>query len=382
MLQINNQTITHTISSSGSWLADITYTPPTLSVPDLSTATWYTLDSLPELSPTYDDALWPNANHTTTTNPVGTPLLTPVSLYASDYGFNTGAVLFRGHFLASTTTPTTITLTLQGGEAFGASVWLNATFLGSFPGTGTAESANITLTLPTTLTAGAPYVFTVLIDTMGLDESGVGTDDAKNPRGILNYSFDTDITWKITGNLGGEDYADRVRGPLNEGGLFAERQGLHQPNPPVSSAPFTTSTSTNSTSSSPFTGLSAPGVAFYTTPFNLSLPSDLYDIPLSLVFTNDSSSTTEPYRALIYVNGYQFGRYTSNVGPQTAFPVAEGVLRYDGENWLGLVVWALGEGGAKVPGLEWSLGATPALTGRGEVVDVEAPAWTERVGAY
>jgi beta-galactosidase len=43
----------------------------------------------------------------------------------------------------------------------------------------------------------------------------------KNPRGILNYDVTghnmTDITWKMTGNLGGEDYMDRTRGPLNEG---------------------------------------------------------------------------------------------------------------------------------------------------------------------
>lgn len=43
----------------------------------------------------------------------------------------------------------------------------------------------------------------------------------KNPRGILNYGVTghnmTDITWKMTGNLGGEDFMDRTRGPLNEG---------------------------------------------------------------------------------------------------------------------------------------------------------------------
>lgn len=289
-------------------------------------------------------------------------------------------MLLRGHFLAPTTPPSTLTVTPQGGEAFGASVWLNSTFLGSWVGTSSsAESATLTLTLPA-LVAADPYVFTVLIDTMGLDENGVATDEAKTPRGILSYDLgdDTPITWKITGNLGGEDYADRVRGPLNEGGLFAERQGFHQPAPPLSAF-----SSPSSSPSSPFVGLDAPGVAFYTTNFTLALPSADFDAPLSLVFTNDTAAAgAEPYRALVYVNGYQFGRYTSNVGPQTAFPIAEGVLRYNGENWLGIVVWALGEGGAKVPGLEWVLGATPVVTGRGAVVDVEAPAWVERAGAY
>lgn len=43
----------------------------------------------------------------------------------------------------------------------------------------------------------------------------------KAPRGVLDYSLSghekSDISWKITGNLGGEDYQDRTRGPLNEG---------------------------------------------------------------------------------------------------------------------------------------------------------------------
>lgn len=373
-LQINNATVTPTLSSTGSWLVNITYSPPTFSIPTLSSATWYTLDSLPELSSSYDDTLWPSANLTSTPNPIGRPLLTPVSLYASDYGFNTENVLFRGHFVASGN-ESALNITTQGGEAFGSSVWLNDTFLGSWAGDSTdAEDGTLLLTVPS-LTSGAQYVITVLVDQMGLDENyDVGADEAKTPRGILSYDFASPITWKITGNLGGEDYADRVRGPLNEGGLFVERQGYHQPSPPLSEF---------STGSSPFDGIANAGVSYYATNFTLALPSDEWDVPLSLSFTNNTAAAADaPYRAFIYVNGYQFGRYTSNVGPQTAFPVPEGVLRYNGENWLGIALWALGSDGASVPGLEWTVGATPALTGRSAVTDVEAPAWTERVGAY
>lgn len=49
----------------------------------------------------------------------------------------------------------------------------------------------------------------------------------QTPRGIRGYQLiggDFDH-WKIQGNLGGEDYPDKVRGPLNEGGLFVERAG-------------------------------------------------------------------------------------------------------------------------------------------------------------
>lgn len=80
----------------------------------------------------------------------------------------------------------------------------------------------------------------------------------KNPRGILDYSLTghnaSDITWKVTGNLGGEDYVDRTRGPLNEGGLYAERQGWHLPKPPAEKF----------ASGNPLVGIQRAGVAFYT----------------------------------------------------------------------------------------------------------------------
>lgn len=372
-LQVNQVTLDHTANSLGSWIASQDYSPPEFDIPDLSSASWYYKDSLPEIQSSYDDSAWPNADHTNTTNPVGSPLLTPVSLYGSDYGFNTGSLLFRGHFTA-TGNESKIQLWTQGGEAFGASVWLNSTFIGSWEGNSVYESYNSTFTLPN-LIAGNSYVFTVLIDNQGLDENyNVGGDVQKNPRGILDYTFASDITWKITGNLGGEDYADRIRGPLNEGGLYVERQGYHQAAPPVED--FTTGTS-------PYDGITSAGVAYYTTNFTLSLPSDQWDVPLSLVFANDTSAAAAaPYRALIYVNGYQLGRYTSNVGPQTEFPVPEGVLNYQGENWLGLALWALGSDGAKVPGLNWTHSSTPVLTGWATPSLVEQPAWELRSGAY
>ena len=48
------------------------------------------------------------------------------------------------------------------------------------------------------------------------------------PRGVRGYKLlgGGDFThWKVTGNVGGEDFPDKVRGIFNEGGLFVERQG-------------------------------------------------------------------------------------------------------------------------------------------------------------
>ncbi|KAB5559873.1 glycoside hydrolase family 35 protein [Coniochaeta sp. 2T2.1] len=368
---------TKNCSSSGNWRAAVPYQPPSLSLPSLSKLSWSSIDSLPEIQPTYSDSAWVTASHPSSNNTFVQPLLTPTSLFASDYGFHTGALLYRGHFVASGGEKS-LYLSTKGGSAFGSSVWLDGDFLGSWAGTDASDANNSTYTLPN-LSANSSHVLTVLIDNMGLDENWVvGVDEFKNARGIMDYNLtgsSSPITWKLTGNLGGEGYADETRGPLNEGGLFVERQGYHLPNPPLSEFTF-------SPTSSPLAGTSEPGVTFYAARLDLDLPSEAWDIPLSFVFTNNTAATASgAYRAWLYVNGFQFGRYVSNVGPQADFPVPEGILNYEGENWIGLAVWAVEKEGAKVAGFELKAG-TPVWTGRRRVEVVEAPGWEEREGAY
>ncbi|KAH8890603.1 glycoside hydrolase family 35 protein [Thozetella sp. PMI_491] len=380
LLQVNSESLKYSVNSLGNWVVDPGYSAPDMSIPDLSQLDWKYIDSLPELQDNYDDSAWTNADHESTNNTYVQPLLTPTSLFASDYGYHTGALLYRGHFTASGT-ETQLYLSTQGGSAYGASVWLDGAFIGSWAGTDASQSHQDNFTLPS-LSKDSTHVFTVLIDNMGLDEDwSVGADWTKDARGILDYKLvsgfangSTYITWKLTGNLGGEDFADPVRGPLNEGGLFVERQGYHQPAPPI--AKFG--------SGSPFAGLDKAGVAFYAAKLTLDLPSDKFDIPLSFTFGNDTAAAAgNPYRAWLYVNGFQFGRYVSNVGPQTVFPVPEGILNYNGDNWVGLAVWATQDTGAKVPASGFQLAAkTPVWTGRKAVELVNAPSWEERQGAY
>ena len=297
-LRFNGQTVNTTTTKLGTLKGIVNYAKPQISVPGLSNLTWKYIDSLPEIQSTYDDSQWPNADHTYSNNTVQN-LTTPTSLFASDYGFNTGNLLTRGHFTASGN-ETTLSIGTQGGSAYASSVYLNSTLLNGYAGISTYSNYVQNVTLPA-LTAGASYTLTVLTDNMGLEEDfTVGSDTNKQPRGILNYTLAgrdaSAITWKITGNLGGESYQDRTRGPLNEGGLYAERQGYHLPEPP----------SQDWKTASPFQGISTPGVGFYTTSFDLNVPAG-YDVPMSFVFTNSTSD--ENYRCQLYVNGYQFGKY-------------------------------------------------------------------------
>ncbi|KAK3298537.1 glycoside hydrolase family 35 protein [Chaetomium fimeti] len=378
---INSHPTTHTLNTAPNgnnhWLVRTDFQPPSITLPDLPTLPWRYLNTLPELSPSYtDDHLWPLANHTTTNNTYLQTPSTPTSLFAADYTFHAGgALLFRGHFTA-TGHETTLTLQTQGGVGFASLVWLNDTFQTDAAWAGNSTAAFKRATWPVRLVAGGAIC-------NGL----VGGDEMKAPRGIMDYRFGMgggggggggeapEVEWRVTGNLGGEDYRDEVRGPLNEGGLFAERMGYHQPGVPEGEGGFVKGRS-------PLDGIEEPGVGFWTAEMVLDIPGERWDVPLSFEFPGiDAGGGSGRYRAVLWVNGFQFGRYISHIGPQTSFPVPEGILNYHGTNTIAIAIWATQPGGARLSSLSLKAG-TPVLTGRQPVVNVAAPAWTARPGAY
>lgn len=149
-------------------------------------------------------------------------------------------------------------LRTAGGSAYGMSAWLNGAHIGSWPGNDKSQDHNSSFPLPS-LAAGTKAVLTVAIDHMGLNQNWViGTETMKFPRGILDFEVlgrdKKEVTWKLTGNLGGEEYVDKWRGPLNEGGVYAERQGWHLPGAPTGYWAKKT----------PFEGVEKAGVGFFT----------------------------------------------------------------------------------------------------------------------
>lgn len=301
-LLFNNQVLRTYHSKEGRLSATIDFQDPQILLPNFSNSVWNYIDSLPEIQNSYDDSLWTALDHLTTNNPRN--LTTPTSTYASDYGYHTGSLIYRGHF-SSNGNESFFFVNATGGAGFGLSVWLNSTFLGSWVGSGSNQTHWQTFTLPS-LKVKSSYVVTALIDHMGQDEEAPGTDAIKFPRGILDYSLGghlkSAVSWKMTGNLGGEQYFDLARGPRNEGAMFAERQGFHLPDPPSSAWE----------SSNPINdGIHHAGVRFYTTSFDLVVPMG-YDVPMSFVLNQTSKFVNETgynYRCQLFVNGFQFGKY-------------------------------------------------------------------------
>lgn len=151
-------------------ICQIEHHPPSYHLPVLAALDWKYADSLPEIRSGYDDRQWTLADHISTNDTQSRNLTTPTSLYASDYGYNTGALLYRTHFVANGKEKK-ISVETQGGSAYGVSIWLNETFLGSWVGSPSRESYYQNMTLPE-LTAEEKYTLTVLQDMMGQEESG------------------------------------------------------------------------------------------------------------------------------------------------------------------------------------------------------------------
>lgn len=96
-------------------------------------------------------------------------------------------------------------------------------------------------------------------------------------------------------------FSDKVRGVLNEGGLYGERLGWHLPG-------YDTSSWETRDLSEGLPNATA-GVGFFVTTFDLNISEEL-DVPMSFTFDQSSQS----YRAQLYVNGWMMGKRVANLG--------------------------------------------------------------------
>ena len=159
---------------------------------------------------------------------------------------------------------------------------------------------------------------------MGHDEDYQSDNTNKTARGLTSAklvgiptSQGTQVTWRLQGTRGGENGLDKVRGPLNTGGLYGERAGWSLPGyPDTDWKPVTLPTSK-----------ARAGVTWYRTTAALALPAG-QDTSIALDIADDPA---RHYRAEIYVNGWQLGSYVNDIGPQHTFPIPNGILKTNGQ---------------------------------------------------
>ncbi|KAK6201875.1 hypothetical protein LQW54_009285 [Pestalotiopsis sp. IQ-011] len=312
-------------------------------LPELSG--WKYADSLPEIT---------TATNTNTSNPTIPALNNPV-LYVDDYHIHVGNHIYRATFSATSEPPTGVFLNITGGTAFGYSAWLNGDFIGSWLGLSYIDVEATTFSFSNaSLATEGDNVLIIVMDNSGHDQRTA----ALNPRGIFNatlvgggtYSFDE---WKIAGTAGRENVLDPVRGPINEGGLWAERAGVHLPG-------FSDDNFTAVDSNSTLLSLAGAGIRVFRTVVPLSVPAGL-DVSVSFRLTAPSNTTfvsdqgyTNQLRSLLFVNGYQYGRFNPYIGNQIDFPVPPGILNYNGDNTIAVTLWSQSADGAELS-IDWNV---------------------------
>jgi beta-galactosidase GanA len=310
--------------------------PPALTLPALDG--WKYATENPEADPGFDDSGWVTASKTTSSSATPVPAGQPVVLFTDDYGFHYGDVWYRGAW-TGTAGATSVSISYQTGQVGMFLAWLDGQFLGSgkIPVPTSSQStvqgwaATVTLPVPATAQDAGDHLLAVLVRPMSHQEDGGANNAFKQALGLTAVTFtgaSPAVTWRIQGTLGGEAPRDRVRGPLNNGGLYGERSGWYLPGFPDRHWADVSLPSTDP----------RPGVAWYRTTFRLDLPRGV-DASLGLTISDDPAKA---YRAQIFLNGWNVGQYVNNVGPQHTFVLPAGLLDQSGENTLAIAVLADG----------------------------------------
>jgi hypothetical protein len=164
------------------------------------------------------------------------------------------------------------------------------------------------------------------------NEDGGVNDAHKEGRGLIGVGYGAAtpaVSWKIQGGV-----PDPVRGPLNNGGLYGERNGWSLSGYPDRGwadrrVPDATA---------------VPGTSWYRTSFDLRIPA-VDDASIGLTIGDPAVPRSGgKYRVLIFLNGWNLGQYVGDVGPQHTFVLPTGILNPRGRNTLALAVTS--DGGA------------------------------------
>jgi beta-galactosidase GanA len=363
----NGQDIAVTATRSGSLAARTALPgPAAVSLPALSG--WRYAAENPEADPGFDDSAWRTcdltAGHSTTAVPAGQPAV----LFADDYGFHYGDVWYRAE-VADASAAQDIALTYQTGTLGLLMAWWDGKPLGTHrmpvptkaQATTSTWSGTAAFTVPEDLRGTGPHTLAVLVRRMAHEEDGGANDAFKSARGLTAATLDgAPLTWRIQGAAG----YDAVRGPLNTGGLYGEREGWHLPGFPAQAW---------SPVALPHTD-TRQGVAWYRTTFRLAVDRGT-DASIGLTLTDDPARA---YRVQIYLNGWNLGQYANDVGPQHTFVLPNGILRTRGGNTLALAVLSDGTGPAG-PALP-TLTLLDAAAGGTPVEDVASPGYRPASG--
>ena len=337
-VSFNGATLAVTPQPDGSLRTGAVPGPDAVKLPDLGSLAWTRRMDSPEAQPGFDDSGWTRADNRGSAAQTWTlPERGQPTLAMSDYGFHHGDVWYRGRATVAQGGRHQLDLFYGGGGGGMLQVWVDGRFLGqhdldtgrAFPET--TDSVKLALDL-----AQGAHTIAVMVRNNSHNWDLMADDAHREARGLIAASlsprrgqrFGVPIAWRIQGTRGGEDATDPLRGPLNNGGLYGEREGWHLPSAPDAGW----------TAARPGDAPPAAGTYWLRTRVKLDLPKG-HDIQLGLAFGDTSKPRSDPEnRALIFVNGWNMGQFVAHIGPQRVFVIPPGILDPNGDNTIALAV--------------------------------------------
>ncbi|QJE03479.1 beta-galactosidase [Massilia forsythiae] len=343
-LSFNGQPLAFRAQPDGSVRSGVVPGPARVALPDLGRAAWTRRMDSPEAQPAFDDSAWAKADRRASAAQTWTlPERGQPTLAMSDYGFHHGDVWYRGHVDIGAVRADRLELFYGGGGGGMLQVWVDGRFAGqheldtgrSFPET--TDSVKLALG---DLAPGR-HVIAAMVRNNSHNWDLMADDAHREARGLISASltskggrrFAVPIEWRIQGNRGGEDIFDKLRGPLNNGGLYGEREGWYLPLTGAAATADAGWAAARAEDAPP-----APGTYWLRTRVKLDLPEG-HDVQLGLAFGDAAQPrSARENRALIFVNGWNMGQFIAHVGPQRTFVIPPGILDPHGDNTIALAV--------------------------------------------
>ncbi|TQK11846.1 beta-galactosidase-like protein [Herbaspirillum sp. SJZ107] len=313
--------------------------PDAIRLPDLATLAWTRRMDSPEAQPGFDDSAWIRADHRGSAAQTWTlPERGQPTLAMSDYGFHHGDVWYRGRADIKAGGKHELDLFYGGGGGGMLQVWIDGRFASQHELDTGRAFPETTDSVKLQLGALAPGAHTIAVMVRNNSHNwDLMADDAhREARGLIAASlsvrggqrFGVPIAWRLQGRRGGEDGSDQLRGPLNNGGLYGEREGWHLPANPGAGW----------TAAKPGAAPPAAGTYWLRTQVKLDLPKG-HDIQLGLAFGDTAKPRSDrDNRAVIFVNGWNMGQFAANIGPQRVFVIPPGIIDPNGDNSIALAV--------------------------------------------
>jgi len=343
-VSFNGAALATTAQPDGSLRTAIVKGPDAVKLPDLMALRWDRRMDSPEAQPGFDDSAWTRADNRGSAAQTWTlPERGQPTLAMSDYGFHNGDVWYRGRADIKTAGKHQLDLFYGGGGGGMLQVWIDGRFAGqheldtgrAFPETTDSVKLELGELAPGT------HTIAVMVRNNSHNWDLMADDAHREARGLIAASlsvrggqrFGVPIAWRIQGTRGGEDLADKLRGPLNNGGLYGEREGWHLPS--AGAAGWA--------AAKPGDAPPAAGTYWLRTRVKLDLPKG-HDVQLGLAFGDTSKPRSDrDNRALIFVNGWNMGQFAANIGPQRVFVIPPGILDQNGDNTIALAVTSDGK---------------------------------------